>query len=110
MRDFNNNANIHNHKLSYDEFLEIWNKYITEKRELTSKENELKWSTTHKAIEKLMEELSIKKSLDHEFIDNTLPGYINDPLFDDEKYEEVEGVIRYLSILDNLIVRVNSNI
>ena len=86
----------------FSKIVNLWKKYIDAKISNASNVAEINWKTNSKIINKLMQELKIKKELDKEYIRSQLPEYINDPLFDDEKFNNVDVTIRKLLRLKEL--------
>lgn len=95
---------IYKKNITFEDFKIIWDKYIENKIETISQQAQINWKASSTAINNLIDELIIKKSLDHEFIDHELPLYTDDPLDDLAlvKYEEVENIIRELITLKDL--------
>lgn len=86
----------------YDEIISLWKEYIQSKIADATNEAIKDWKTTSEVIQAILKEFKIKQSLDNDFLTKKLPEFINDPLFDDEKFESVNYFIKKIAKLNEL--------
>lgn len=87
---------------NYDEIISLWKEYIQSKISDATNEAIEDWKTTSEVIQAILKEFKIKQSLDNDFLTKKLPEFINDPLFDDKKFETVNYFIKKIAKLNEL--------
>ncbi len=101
LKEFLRNKKIYSY--NFDAISKLWREYILSKRDEIIENAKLTWKATTKAINNLIQEFKLKKVLDQQYVEKQLPEYINNPLYDDDKYDEVFYQIRKLNRLDEMI-------
>lgn len=91
---------------TFEEIITLWKKYINSLIFKVEDDAIKKWKTNSKAISDLIEHYKLKKKLTREFILKELPFYVEDELYNDKEFSDVQFTIEKLVSLE--VIRENS--